>query len=108
MRWERAHPKLRERGPEATTPRRGRIKVRAWWARRGSNPHAAHAAPAPKAGASAIPPLARREDSAAIRKSLPASASLETNYAEVVSRWLDGGGAITAPSSARDPTPSLR
>ncbi len=31
----------------------------AWWVRRGSNPHAAHAAPAPKAGASAIPPLAR-------------------------------------------------
>jgi len=30
-----------------------------WWARRDSNPHAAHAAPAPKAGASAIPPLAR-------------------------------------------------
>ena len=36
--------------------------AREWWARRGSNPHAAHAAPAPKAGASAIPPLARRED----------------------------------------------
>lgn len=34
------------------------LPVERWWARRGSNPHAACAAPAPKAGASAIPPLA--------------------------------------------------
>ena len=41
-----------------------RLTGRAWWARRGSNPHAPHGAPAPKAGASAIPPLARAEDTA--------------------------------------------
>ena len=34
-----------------------------WWARSGSNRHAPHGAPTPKAGASAIPPLARAEDS---------------------------------------------
>ena len=48
----------------SAAPRGGSRRIHAqdtqrWWARSGSNRHAAYAAPAPKAGASAIPPLAR-------------------------------------------------